>query len=348
MLYIGAIVVRDSTIRKFNVPKGARSFDFSRQSNVLVSGGVDCLIRIWNPHVNYRANAILEGHKASIIRLSIQTSSSSCRHDGETERPVQQFIISLSDDAVLKLWSLHTHTCMVTLQRAYLDIDRYHPITAHYYDAHSATILFANEQLRSISLGRELMHNHKETFTHNQPLTDVKYNPLFGQVVTSCRDSIVNVWSLVSGEQLLKFGPAHQQAEVTRLAFDRSKRRLLTAASDGSTKLWNFNVGLALMKLQSGFRTEIQSMLELHDGRVVSGGWDRTINLFTQCDGTSYYVECNNSISGKGHTSDVMGILELRPMYIASCTINGELFTWKVLDRILPLRQYRLRGTHYS
>ena len=33
----------------FQVPKGVNSFDYSKDWNILVSGGVDTTIRLWNP-----------------------------------------------------------------------------------------------------------------------------------------------------------------------------------------------------------------------------------------------------------------------------------------------------------
>ncbi len=37
--------------RVFRVPKGVTSFDFSERHNLLVTGGTDQVIRIWNPFV---------------------------------------------------------------------------------------------------------------------------------------------------------------------------------------------------------------------------------------------------------------------------------------------------------
>ena len=37
--------------RVFRIPKGANSFVFSYEYNVLVTGGMDQVIRVWNPYV---------------------------------------------------------------------------------------------------------------------------------------------------------------------------------------------------------------------------------------------------------------------------------------------------------
>ncbi len=341
------MVVRDSRVRKFSIPKGVRAFDFCKHSNVLVSGGVDGYLRIWNPHVNHHANAVLEGHKASILAVAIRGDDSGPGGrgslDAATHKAQNQFIVSMSADVVVKLWSMRTHSCLMSLSSSFLDAGE-HQISACHYDTNTGCMLYANEQLHGVYIGDGLISGDQRQNVHNGALTEVSFNPLFGQVVTACRQSTLNVWNLATGERVLKFGPGHANAEVTRMSFDRSQRRLLTAASDGSIKLWNFNVGVALMKLQSDMRVELQAMLELQDGRILAGGWGRTLNVFTQCDGSSYYVAPDREAVGRGHTADITGVAELRPIYIASCAINGEVITWKVLDRVFPLRQHNLRG----
>jgi len=46
-----------------------------------------------------------------------------------------------------------------------------------------------------------------------------------------------------------KYGPAHGKARLTCGCFDSSRRRLITGASDGSIKIWNFSNGESLSSL---------------------------------------------------------------------------------------------------
>lgn len=39
----------DQTV--FRIHKGVKSFDYSKEKNMIVTGGMDRLIRIWNPYV---------------------------------------------------------------------------------------------------------------------------------------------------------------------------------------------------------------------------------------------------------------------------------------------------------
>ena len=35
----------------FRIHKGVKTFDFSKQCNIIVTGGMDRIVRIWNPYV---------------------------------------------------------------------------------------------------------------------------------------------------------------------------------------------------------------------------------------------------------------------------------------------------------
>ena len=38
-------------IRHVSIPKGVNSFDFCVKANIIATGGVDKVIRVWHPHI---------------------------------------------------------------------------------------------------------------------------------------------------------------------------------------------------------------------------------------------------------------------------------------------------------
>ena len=48
----------------------------------------------------------------------------------------------------------------------------------------------------------------------------------------------------------IKFTNAHGDSKITSIAFDESKRRLVTAANDGTVRMWNYNNGQLLKKFE--------------------------------------------------------------------------------------------------
>lgn len=59
----------DQTV--FKIHKGAKTFDLCTAKNVLVTGGMDRVIRIWNPYLPARPVARLRGHNAPVFLVKI-------------------------------------------------------------------------------------------------------------------------------------------------------------------------------------------------------------------------------------------------------------------------------------
>ena len=59
----------DQTV--FKIQKGVRTFDLCTSKNVLVTGGMDRVVRIWNPYLPSRPVARLRGHSAPVFLVKI-------------------------------------------------------------------------------------------------------------------------------------------------------------------------------------------------------------------------------------------------------------------------------------
>ncbi|CAF3386267.1 unnamed protein product [Rotaria sp. Silwood1] len=59
----------DQTV--FKIHKGVKTFDLCTEKNVLVTGGMDRVIRLWNPYLPSRPVARLRGHNAPVFLVKI-------------------------------------------------------------------------------------------------------------------------------------------------------------------------------------------------------------------------------------------------------------------------------------
>lgn len=59
----------DQTV--FRIHKGAKTFDLCPAKNVLVTGGMDRVLRLWNPYLPARPVARLRGHNAPVFLVKI-------------------------------------------------------------------------------------------------------------------------------------------------------------------------------------------------------------------------------------------------------------------------------------
>ena len=76
------------------------------------------------------------------------------------------------------------------------------------------------------------------------------------QIVTAGHDSVISVWDFSTGKKVIHFC-ASDGVEVTCMRFDATQRRLITGFRDGSVKVWNFNNGLLLNKLNPANNLEV-------------------------------------------------------------------------------------------
>eukprot|EP00955_Chlamydomonas_euryale_P098240 365129-Chlamydomonas_euryale.AAC.11 len=69
------------------------------------------------------------------------------------------------------------------------------------------------------------------------------------QAISGDAAGTISVWHVPTGKLRFRFYEAHGAQRLTALAFDPTRRRLLTGADDGAVKVWNFNSGSCIMKL---------------------------------------------------------------------------------------------------
>ena len=75
--------------RVFRVMKGVTTFDYCHVSNILVTGGMDQSIRLWNPFVTSSPIGVLYEHSSPIFSIKL---------DSQNER-----IYSISNDNTIKV-----------------------------------------------------------------------------------------------------------------------------------------------------------------------------------------------------------------------------------------------------
>lgn len=68
------------------------------ESQILVTGGPDCIVRVWNPFVTKRANSTFQGHHAAICALITQNAG--------------RRVYSLSKDRCIKVWDVLAQSCI--------------------------------------------------------------------------------------------------------------------------------------------------------------------------------------------------------------------------------------------
>ncbi|KYN16647.1 WD repeat-containing protein on Y chromosome [Trachymyrmex cornetzi] len=89
---------------KFQVLMGISCFTLCDESHILVTGGPDCVIRIWNPFIPRKANAVLSGHRSTICALIITNAGN-------------------------RIYSLSKDRCVKTYNKLPCELSEYTPMT---------------------------------------------------------------------------------------------------------------------------------------------------------------------------------------------------------------------------
>ncbi|CAH3022493.1 unnamed protein product [Porites evermanni] len=266
----------DSDQTVFKVYKGVKAFDFCKEKNVIVTGGMDRLVRMWNPYVPSKPTGLLRGHTAPIFHLFI------CPEDDR--------IFSVSTDKTVKVWDLHDHTCLLTVRPKAHKI-RGDLSAIHYNPSSKGLAVATSEQIALLPLKNKMSSKDMIT-THREPVMCVKYNKSFKHVITASENSVIKVWDVETGRSVFEFSQAHGDHAVTCMSFDSTERRLITGGRDGRLRIWNYNNGHCLRTLEK--KSDIDEVADLtylvlnKNRYIISVGWDRRINLFS----VSYTVRC--------------------------------------------------------
>ncbi|KAM9468399.1 cilia- and flagella-associated protein 337 [Clarias gariepinus] len=312
----------DQTV--FSIHKGVKTFDLCKRHNLLVTGGMDRIIRMWNPHVPGRPTGVLKGHAAPIFYLCISSEDSR--------------IFSVSTDSTARIWDIQDQCCLFDA----------HPkasclrgeLSACLYFTAVKSLYVATNSLALLTLKTKSQPEGSHIISHKEAVLCCGYSQEFRHVVSCTEASIVKVWDVDTGSQLFEYGGSHGVSAITCMAFDPKGRRLVTGGRDGCLKIWNFHNGHCLKILrQEDESKEICdcSYLQVHRNIfVMSVGWGRRIDVYLDLPDDTHQVHRPQPSwqedLKKGHKEDILCIAQCPPALIATGSCDGEIIVWNVVS----------------
>ncbi|XP_056229293.1 WD repeat-containing protein on Y chromosome isoform X2 [Seriola aureovittata] len=318
----------DQTV--FSIYKGVKAFDLCEKRSLLVTGGMDRLIRMWNPHFSGKPTGVLKGHSAPIIYLCISSEDSQ--------------IFSVSIDSTVKIWDLQDQCCLFTADPKASGI--HGDISACSYSSAMKSLFIAADCMAVLSLKIRPQFCSRLTVSHNEPVMCCGYSEEFRQVVSCTEGSVVKVWDFDSGCQVFEFGGTPDLSAVTCMAFDLRGRRLITGGRDGCLKIWNFNNGQCLKTLKrDGECHEVCDCIFLKVHRncyVMSVGRDRKIDIYTDIPEDLHHVQrpkpsWQDDLKN-GHNEDILCVAQCPPTLLATGSYDGEIIVWNVVSGRIQCR----------
>lgn len=233
------------------VPKGVQCFDIvgndSENGNeavtLVVTGGADTNVRLWNITVPEKPMALFTGHQAGITFVCAQDNC--------------QRIYSLDKCKIVKVWNVTKATIIQTYNMFATSISDRCSLTAIYTDAQRRLIV-GGMQISMVQCSPLLDTNISDGTTHQMCVSRILYNSLFDTMITCSFDSSIVNWSMALGGKRLKFiRGAHTitvygevlMLPISAATFNPNQHYLITGASNGTIKVWDFNRGICLRNL---------------------------------------------------------------------------------------------------
>jgi WD40 repeat protein len=320
--------------RVFRIAKGVSSFDYSNGYNVLVTGGMDRVVRAWNPYMTSKPVCCMYGHLSPVQSVFIA--------EGE-ER-----IYSVSFDNCVKVWNLLEYQCLITVIAGMHKVNM--TIDVMMYNPLSKILLFGGDQLHALRQTSRVPVGEKVR-SHDYPVVSVGYSSVFKQVVSVCEGSVMRVWSLETGKKVTEKENLHGNSPVTAMVLDPGERRAVTATQNGEIKIWNQNTGQCLKTLKKGNTKEVTEMCYFSVSStakyLVCVGWDKQLNVFQDSLDTVHQVAVPKSMwttASRGiHKEDLTAVASGGTNFLATASFDGEIVIWSflsgaVFSRIRPLR----------
>ena len=232
--------------------------DWSPDGTMLVTGGGDNLLKLWNV-TTLDCAATLTGHN-NIVYDCVWSP------DGRT-------VAAASEDGTLKLWDMETHTCVATL--------------VHVAAVHSCAWSPDGRSLASTSTGCFKVWDvatRNCSATLDGTYTNCSWSPDGRKVLLGRVDGDVTLWDVATRSCAATLG-GHTDA-VVRCAWSPDGGNFVTASDDKTLKLWSaaapFNCTTTLL----GHTEDVTSCAWSRDGlTIASGSSDQTVRLWDAATG---------------------------------------------------------------
>lgn len=144
----------------FKVYKGLLAFDYCPENNVIATGGMDYLIRVWNPYVNSKPVVVLKGHCKPVTHIVVNSSRSQ--------------IVSIDKGRNIRVFDMKDQTCVQQLSGRVIKVGPL-PISSVCFNPVTQRLVLATNTLAMLERSLE-DEKSVEIMSHQKSVHGALYN----------------------------------------------------------------------------------------------------------------------------------------------------------------------------
>ncbi|CEL95412.1 unnamed protein product [Vitrella brassicaformis CCMP3155] len=232
--------------------RGVRTMCFSPANKLLITGGFDYQLFIWNPYVG-KAIHTIKGHLAPIIKI-------------ESLGPGTGQVVSADTDGCIKTWDLTNYSCLQTIF-----VDEMPQLRSVAAVLKHKRIVCAGRKLLAFDFERTGVPEESD----DHPLIKALYNAKL-RIFMTAGGNHVRIWDASTGE--LKHSIQHKGGhEITDFCIDDRGRKLFVSDHAGNIAVYNASTGYYLRTLTK-HRAEVSGLVYCPGDRcLLSVSWDKSL-----------------------------------------------------------------------
>ncbi|KAK0175489.1 hypothetical protein PV327_009236 [Microctonus hyperodae] len=280
-----AVGFSDSTLKVWSlIPQKLRSMKSGELLADINKEADDVLVRMMDDRTAETART-LHGHSGPVYSLTFS--------------PDRNLLLSCSEDTTIRLWSLHTWSCIVCY-RGHL-----FPVWSICFSQHGYYFATGSHD-KTARLWATDSHQPLRIFAgHYSDVDIVQFHPNSNYIASGSSDMTIRLWDCVTGHQV-RLMTGHK-SPIFALCFSTEGRFLASAGADTRVLVWDLAHGHLVAAL-SGHTSTIHCLSFSRDGNIlVSGSLDCTIKLW---DFTKLAEEMSLEDVNVSHNPDVKSSAE--------------------------------------
>ncbi|CAB4253686.1 chromatin modification protein [Maudiozyma barnettii] len=260
-----------------NTNRDMTSLDFSDDCRLAATGFQDSIIKLWSLDGSSLVTNKIPSHKREEMMRTDPTTSTLVGHSGAVYAtdfsPDNRFLLSGSEDKTVRLWSLDTHTALVSYK------GHNHPVWDVKFSPLGHYFATASHDQTARLWSCDHIYPLRIFAGHLNDVDTLSFHPNGCYVFTGSSDKTCRMWDINTGDSVRLF--LGHTAPVVTTAVTPDGRWLCTGGEDGVINVWDIGTGKRLKQMRGHGKNAVHSFSFNKEGNVlVSSGADHSVRVW--------------------------------------------------------------------